>query len=329
MRRREFITLLGGASVWPLAARAQQPILPIIGILSPLSATTAAQNIQAFRLGMRNLGYSEGRDITFELRFADGAVARLPELAAELVAFKPAAIVAGSAPAALAVRNLTHTIPVVMNTNQDPMAIGLAMGMARPGGNVTGVWIEGDEALIGLIGKRLELHKEAVPGASQVAAMLNPDDPTDADAFKAFPAAASALGLSARLFAVRAAAEFEAAFAAASRANLQGMHVSHAPLFTNARTTITALAALSRIPAVYGFREFAVEGGLMSYASSLPDVYRQQARMVDKILKGATPAELPIERTTKFELVINLKTAKGLALEIPPSLLARADEVIE
>ena len=252
MRRREFITLLGGtAAAWPLAARAQQPILPIIGILSPLSATTAAQNIQAFRLGMRNLGYSEGRDITFELRFADGAVARLPELAAELVAFKPAAIVAGSAPAALAVRNLTRTIPVVMNTNQDPMAIGLAMGMARPGGNVTGVWIEGDEALIG---KRLELLKEAVPGVSQVAVMLNPDDPTDADAFKAYPVAASALGLSARLFAVRAATEFEGAFAAASRANLQGMHVSHAPLFTNARTTITALAALFRIHAVYGFR---------------------------------------------------------------------------
>ena len=325
--RRQFITLLGGAAAaWPLAARAQQTILPIIGILSPLSATTAAQNIQAFRLGMRNLGYSEGRDITFELRFADGAVARLPELAAELVAFKPAAIVAGSAPAALAVRNLTRTIPVVMNTNQDPMAIGLAMGMARPGGNVTGVWIEGDEALIG---KRLELLKEAVPGVSQVAVMLNPDDPTDADAFKAYPVAASALGLSARLFAVRAATEFEGAFAAASHANLQGMHVSHAPLFTNARTTITALAALFRIPAVYGFREFAVEGGLMSYASSLPDVYRQQARMVDKILKGAVSAEIPIERTTKFELVINLKTAKALGLDVPPTLLARADEVIE
>ena len=159
--------------------------------------------------------------------------------------------------------------------------------------------------------------------------MLNPNDPTDTDAFKAFPAAAGALGLSVQLFAIRAATEFETAFATASRANLQGMHVSHAPLFTNARTTITALAALSRIPAVYGFREFAVEGGLMSYASSLPDVYRQQARMVDKILKGATPAELPIERTTKFELVINLKTAKALGLEIPPLLLARADEVIE
>ena len=171
------------------------------------------------------------------------------------------------------------------------------------------------------------LLKEVVPGASQVA--VNPNDPTDADAFKAYPAAASALGLSARLFAVRAATEFEAAFAAASRANLHGMHVSHAPLFTNARTTITALAALSRIPAVYGFREFAIEGGLMSYATSLPDVYRQQARMVDKILKGATPAELPIERTTKFELVINLKTAKALGLTVPSAMQLLADEVIE
>src|SRR6516225_5683473 len=232
MKRREFVTLIGGAAAWPLAARAQQqPIRPIIGILSPLSVTTAAQNIEAFRLGMRNLGYSEGRDITFELRFADGTLSRLPELAAGLVAFRPAAIVAGSAPAALAVQNLTHTIPVVMNTNQDPMAIGLAMGMARPGGNVTGVWIEGDEALIG---KRLGLLKEAVPGASQVGVMLNPNDPTDTDAFKAFPAAAGALGLSVQLFAIRAATEFEAAFAAASRANLQGMHVSHAALFTNA-----------------------------------------------------------------------------------------------
>jgi putative tryptophan/tyrosine transport system substrate-binding protein len=294
--------------------------------LSPLSATTAAQNIQAFRVGMRDLGYLDGRDVTIELRFSEGAVARLPELAAELVAFRPAVIVAGSAPAALAVRNLTHTIPIVMNTNQDPIAIGLAVGMARPGGNVTGIWFEGDQALIG---KRLELLKEAVPSASQIGVILNPDDPTDTDSLKALPAAAGALNLSLRLFAVRAPTEFEAVFAASRQAGLHGMHVSHAPLFTDARTKITALAAPARIPAVYGFREFAIEGGLMSYASSLPNVYRQKATMVDKILKGATPGELPIERTTKFELVINLKAAKLLGLEIPPMLLARADEVIE
>jgi putative ABC transport system substrate-binding protein len=275
---------------------------------------------------MRHLGYLEGRDVTIELRFAEGAVARLPELAAELVALKPAAIVAGSAASALAVRSVTHTIPIVMNTNQDPMSIGLAVGMAHPGLNITGIWIEGDQALIG---KRLELLKEAVPSTSRVGAIVNPDDATDTDALKSLPAAGRVLGLAVQVLEVRRASEFEAVFATATQAGLQGLHISHAPLFTNARTQLTAIAARSHIPAVYGFREFVTEGGLMSYASSLPDVYRQQATMVDKILKGATPGDLPIERTTKFELVINLKTAKMLGLEVPPTLLARADEVIE
>ena len=206
------------------------------------------------------------------------------------------------------------------------MAVGLAASMARPGGNVTGFWLEGDEVLIG---KRLNLLKLAVPGISRVGIMVNPDDKGDTSSINALPAAARALGLAVRVLNVRAAVEIEPSVAAAVGEGLQGLHVSQGPLFNANRAQVTAMAARAGLPAVYGFREFAVAGGLISYAASLSDIYRRLAGRVDDILKGASPGDLPIERPTKYELVINLKTAKALGIEVPPTLLARADEVIE
>jgi putative tryptophan/tyrosine transport system substrate-binding protein len=327
MRRREFMALAGSAAaVWPLAARAQQPQgRPLIGVLSPISAALAARNMEALRQGLRELGYVEGRNIGFEFRYAEGDLARLPALAAELVALQPAVIIAGSAPGALAAREATRVIPIVIASVQDPMALGLAASMARPGGNVTGVWSEGDDSLIG---KRLELFKDAVPSASRLAVFVDPTDASDVSTVKAVPAAARALGLDLRVIEVRSA-DLQAAFAAAAREGAQGLYVSQNPFFFARRAEIAAMALRARLPAVDGYREFALAGGLISYAASLPDFYRRFGAFVDKILKGANAGDLPIERATKFELVVNLKTAKALGLTIPESFLLRADEVIE
>jgi putative ABC transport system substrate-binding protein len=325
MRRREFITI-AGAAAWPLLARAQQPpARPVIGVLSPISSAAAVRNVEALRRGLRDLGYSEDRNITLDLRYADGAIERLPKLAAELVALNPAVIVAGSPAAALAVREATRTIPIVMNSSPDPVAIGLVSSIARPGGNITGFWW-GDETLVG---KRLELLKEAVPGIIRVGFIVRPDDPTGADEIKEIPIVSSALGLTLRVLEVRAPGEFEAAFTTSVREKMQGLCINSSPLFVSHRAELAALAARAHLPAVYGFREFAIAGGLMSYGASLSDLYRRKAAFIDKILKGTSPADLPIERPITFELLINLKAAKALGLNIPPSLIARADEVIE
>ena len=328
MKRRQFISLLGGAAAaWPLAARAQQPTgQPLVGLLSPLSAAAGVHILAAFRRGMRDLGYVEGANVAFAIRYADGQVARLPALANELVALKPAVIAVGSPAAVLETHKATRTIPIVGVTSDDPTAVGLAASLARPGGNVTGFWAEGDEALIG---KQLDLLKHAVPGISRVGIMINPDDAADARSLKALPAAARALGLAVRVLDVRTAAEFEAAFGAAVREGLQGLHVSQSPLFYANRTQVTAIAARAGLPAVYGFREFAAAGGLISYAASPPDIWRRNAGLVDKILKGASPGDLPIERPTQFDLVVNLKTAKSMGLTIPEPFLLLADELIE
>jgi putative ABC transport system substrate-binding protein len=276
---------------------------------------------------MRDLGYVEGANVAFAFRFADGQVAKLSTLANELVALRPAVIVAGSLAAVLETHKATRTIPILMiMARADPTVVGLAASMARPGGNVTGFWLEGDEALVG---KRLDLLKLAVPGISRVGVMVNPDDASDANPIKALPAAARALGLAVRVLDVRSAAEVEPSFAAAVREGLQGLHVSQSPLFLVNRAQVTAMAARAGLPAVYGFREFAVAGGLISYAASLPEMYRRLAGLVDKILKGASPGDLPIERPTTFELVVNLKTAKAMGLIIPEPFLLLADEVIE
>ena len=325
MRRRDFIKAITVSTVWPLVARAQQSSgLPLIGILSPQSAATAARNVEAFRSGLHDLGYVEGRNIVIDLRYAEGNLGRISELAAELAALKPAAIVAGSEPAILAVRNATRTIPIVMSaTNEDPVALGLAVSLARPGSNVTGFWLEGDAPLIW---KRLELLKDAMPQISRVGVIINPDDTIDTSAARSLP---SAPGLTVRIFEVRALNDLEAVLATAAREGVEGLVFSNDPVFMTHRTEVAAMTARAGLPAVYGFREFTVAGGLMSYASSLPDIYRRSATLVDKILRGTNPADLPIERPTKYELVINLNAAKALGLTIPSGVMAIADEVIE
>ena len=327
MKRREFIALIGGAATaYPLRVWAQNSSSrPIIGVLSPISAATAERNIEALRAGLRELGYMEGRDMTIELRFADGAIERLPELAAELLALKPAVIVAGSPPAALAVHKQSRAIPIVINSTTNPVLLGLASSIARPGGNVTGLWW-GDEVLIG---KRLELLKQAAPGISRIGVFVNPTDVTNIDDLNALPAAAAGLGLATGVFELRTPADFQGAFDTAKREGLQGLHFSLAPLFVSNRVEVVRLAANARLPAIYGFREFSVVGGLMSYGTSLADLYRRKGALIDKILKGASPADLPIERPTKFELLVNLRAANALGLSMPSTLLALADEVIE
>ena len=327
MRRREFIKLLGiatAAETLPAAAQ-QASERQVIGVLLPLSPAAAARNLEALRAGLIELGYSEDRNIRLEIRYADGVIERLPALAADLVALKPTVIVAGSPPAALAVLHTTRTIPIVMNSSPDPVAIGLANSIARPGGNVTGFWW-GDKTLVG---KRFGLLKEVVPDMVRVAFLVHADDPTVAEEIKEAPLASNALGLTVRVLELRAAGEFEAAFATSIREKMQGICVGTSPLFVSNRNELVALAARARLPAVYGFREFAAAGGLMSYGANLSDLYRRKAAVIDKILKGANPADIPIERPITFEMLINLKSAKALGLNMSPTFLARADEVIE
>ena len=327
--RREFITLLGGAASWPLAARAQQepsPIRPLIGVLSQLSAAAASRNMAAFRSGLRDHGYVEGGNATLELRFGDGAPERMAALAAELIALKPDVLFAAGKASALAVQGATRTIPIVMTTPEDPIASGLANTIARPGGNVTGTWLLGDDALVG---KRLELLLLAVPALSRVGIVANPDDPSDGLTVARLPAAAGALGVGIDLFEVRDVNSLDAVSAQVMRAGVQALFVGPGPTLVSGRAEITRMVARLRLPAMYGFREFADAGGLMSYGPNLPDIHRQSARLVGRILKGERAGDLPIELPTRYELIVNLKTAKALGLTIPDSFLLLADEVIE
>jgi putative tryptophan/tyrosine transport system substrate-binding protein len=329
IHRRAFITLLGGAAAaWPLAARAQQsPIRPLIGVLSPLSARAATRNIAAFRSGLRDLGYVEGRNATLALRYGDGVPEHMGPLARELVALNPDVIAVGAQSGALAASNATRTIPIVTMTPADPVASGFATGLAKPGGNITGLWLLGGEDA--MVGKRLDFLKIAVPGLARIGAIVNPDDPTDRVQIPRLPAAARALGLVLQVIEVRDAGKLDTLPADLKRANIQGLFIGQTPLFNSARAQIAAIVAGLRLPAIYGFREFVDAGGLMSYGPNLPDMYRQSARLVDRILKGAKPGDLPFELPTRYELVVNLKTAKALGLAIPDSFLLLADEVIE
>jgi putative ABC transport system substrate-binding protein len=331
VRRRELIALLGGATVgWPLTARAQQrqssAARPLIGVLSQLSAAAAAHNIAAFRSALRDLGYVEGRSTTLELRYGDGAPERMAPLANELVALKPDVLFAAGKAAALAARKATQTIPIVMTTPEDPIASGLANTIAKPGGNITGTWLLGDDALVG---KRLELLLLAVPALSRVGIIVNPDDPSDALTVARLPEAARALGVTVEKFAVRDVSTLDGVSAQIVRAGVQGLLVGPGPMLVSGRAEITRMVAQLSLPGMYGFREFADVGGLMSYGPNLPDLHRQSARLVGRILKGEQPAELPIELPTRYELIVNLKNAKAIRLEIPDSFLLLADEVIE
>ena len=321
--RRRFIAVVGGAAAWPLAVRAQQSATrPLIGVLSPISPAAAKRNIEGLREGLRALGYAEGHNVSLELRFAEGVVARLPELASDLVTLKPDVILTGSVSSILAARNATTTIPLIFLVIEDPVALGLVSSITKPGGHITGVWLFGDDSLIA---KRVEFLKHVVPGLARIGLIINPDDQTDA----IYLATAHALGVDLAVFKARTVAEIEMVFAAARREGMQALFVSQSPLFSSNRTQVTALAASVQLPAIHGFREYAKAGGLMSYGANLPDVYRQSARLIDKIVKGTSPADLPVEVPTRFELIVNLKASKAIGLKIPDAFLSVADEVIE
>jgi ABC-type uncharacterized transport system substrate-binding protein len=314
-------------AAWPLAACAQQAAMPLIGVLSPVSAAVAVRNIAAFRQGLRDLGYVEGRNIAIDYRFADGVSERLSGLAAELVGLNPSVIAVGSMSGIVRASKVTRTVPLIMiGGNEDPVRLGPVESFARPGGNVTGFLLTADQEILG---KRLQLLRDAAPGISRVGVMANPDSAGDAAELKMVPSVAARIGLRYRLFEVRTEGELDAALAAAASDDLQALYVSWNPVFNLHRARVIAAAFKLRLPAMYGFREFVQSGGLMSYGPDLPDQYRRAATYVDKILKGAGPGELPLQLTEKYELVINLKTAKALGLTISESFLLVADEVIE
>jgi putative tryptophan/tyrosine transport system substrate-binding protein len=328
MQRREFITLLGGASAWPLATRAQQALTPVIGVLSPTSPAAAVRNIAALRQGLRELGYIDGRNIAIEYRFAEGVTERLDKLVAELVALKPALIVVGSTLGIVAAHAVTTTVPLITIglSGDDPVRLGLAQSFARPGGNLTGFLLS---ANAGLVGKRLSLLRGAVPRISRLGVIANPDSPGDAAELTVLPSIAAQLGLHYRVFEVRTPEQLDAAFAAIVQDSFHALYVSWTPVLNTHRARVIALAGQARLPAVYGFREFVRAGGLMSYGPDLPDLYRRAASYIDKILKGEKPGDLPLQAADKYELLINLNTAKALGLAISESFLLLADEVIE
>ena len=328
MKRRELITLIGGAAAWPLAARAQQAgKVPRIGFLlfgSP-EDTAYAQLIGAFRSGLRDLGYIEGNNIVIEYRYAGASQERLSDLAADLVRTQVDVIVANGTPGPLAAKRATVKIPIVMTSAGDPVGSGLVASLARPDGNVTGMSLMAPD----LGGKRLELLKEALSRCSRVAVLWNSANPYPALVFKETQVAAEKLGIQVHSVEIQQPSDFADGFAVMRSVRPDAMIVVEDPLMVGHRSVIIDFAADHRLPALYGFKEFAVAGGLISYGAGVPDLYRRAASFVDKVLRGSKPADLPVQQPTKFELVINLKTAKALGLEIPPTVLARADEVIE
>jgi putative ABC transport system substrate-binding protein len=327
MKRRKFITLLGGAAAaWPLAARAQQPVMPVVGFLH--SATSSSPHLMAaFRQGLGETGHATGQNVAIEYRWAEGRIDQLPELAADLVRRRVAVIATpGSQPAALAAKAATPTIPIVFGVAEDPVKLGLVVSLARPGGNVTGINFFTAE----LAAKRLGLLHELVPGASRVGVLLNPADATRAEStLKDVKTAARAIGLRIHVAHARTGREIDMAFAAVVRERCDALFVGPDPFFYTRRVQLATLAARHGIPAAYAVRDYTEAGGLMSYGTDVADMFRQVGVYAGRILKGAKPADLPVEQSTKFELVINLNTVKALGLDVAPSLLARADEVIE
>ncbi len=325
MRRRQVIALVTGVAAWPLAARAQVS-LRRIGYLGSGSVSGSAQYLEAFRQGLRNLGWVEGQNIAIVYRFAEGSLERLPDLAAELVRLNVDVMLAAATPAAVAASNATKAIPVVFTNVGDPVGLGLIASLARPGGNVTGLAYS-----VGLevFGKQLEILKEAVPGLGRAAILWNPANPAQALAISNIKSASQSLGLQLQLLEARAPGEFEAAFAAMGEARVTALVIVANSVFIQHRAALAQLAEKHRLPSMYGIRENVDAGGFIYYGHDAREQSRRSATYVDKILKGAKPADLPVQQPTKFELVINLRTAKALGLTVPPTLLARADEVIE
>ena len=327
MRRREFIALLGGAAVaWPMAARGQQPAMPVIGFLNSASADTYSFNAVAFREGLRQVGLVEGQNVAIEYRWANGDYTRLPALAAELAALRVGVIAAtGDVPSARAAMAATASIPVVFTVGSDPVRYGLVQSLNRPGGNATGITLFSST----LGAKRMEVLTEALPGADLIGLLMNPDNVNaDTDQSEADQAART-LGRRTLRINARGPNEFETAFVTAVEKGARALLIASDPMFLSQRVPLIAVAANHALPVFFWERAFVVNGGLISYGTRVTWMYQQAGVYSGRILKGTRPADLPIEQPTKFELVINLKTAKALGLEFPPTLLARADEVIE
>jgi len=328
MNRRRFLRTVSATLLTvPLAAEAQTTAKAYrIGFILTATENETSYLFKALDEGLRELGYVDGRNVVFERRFAEGMQERLPALAAELVQLKVDVLVTGSNPVIAAVKQVTETIPVVMAVSRDPVGAGFIANLARPGGNITGL---ANDPAPEIIGKNLALLKEAVPRVSRVAFLWNPVPPGAGTSKNVVERAARNLGVTFQSVEVRGRTEFEGAFAAMVRERTNGVVVAQDPVMFDARRQVVLLAAKNRLPAVYGLKEFAETGGLMSYGVNLADQFRRAATYVDKILKGAKPGDLPVEQATKFEVVINLKAAKALGLTIPPSLLLRVDQVIE
>jgi putative tryptophan/tyrosine transport system substrate-binding protein len=326
VRRREFITLVGGVSLaWPLATRAQQSAMPVIGFLHYGSPEGYTHIASAVRQGLRESGFVEGQNLAIESRWANGHYDRLPALALDLVRHPVVAILAAGVVAARAAKAATATIPIAFTFGADPVAAGLIASLNRPGGNLTGVSRIAQE----LAAKRLELLRELMPQVRTVAMLINPDNPANGPELTDVEMAARALGLQLRKVTATNERELDAAFVAMETPRVEALIISQDGYFLYQRDQIVALAARQGIAAIYAYREQILAGGLISYATSLPEAYRQAGIYVGKFLQGAKPSDLPVLQPTKFELIINLKTAKALGVTVPPTLLARADEVIE
>jgi putative tryptophan/tyrosine transport system substrate-binding protein len=327
MRRRDFISVLSGSiAAWPLAASAQQPAMPVVGYLSSGTSAGFAPFLGAFQRGLGETGYVEGRNVTFQYRWAEGQEDRLPPLAADLVGRQVAVIVAtGGLHPAVVAKAATSTIPIVFTGGGDPVKYGLVASLARPGGNATGA-INFSPVVTA---KRLDLLRQLLPTGSTIAVLLNPTDPSSEAVLREVHEAASATGQPIHVVNAGSERDFDAAFAEIMQHQASALFVLPDPLYTSRRARLVALAAQHAIPASYAFRDFPLAGGLMSYGADLLDVHRQAGVYTGRILRGAKPADLPVLQPTKFNLVINRKTANSLGLEIPPRILALADEVIE
>jgi putative ABC transport system substrate-binding protein len=325
MNRRHFISLLGGAAAWPLAARAQ-PAMPVVGFLCSATADAYAAQAAAFRQGLQEAGYHDGRNVTIEYRWADDQVDRLPALAADLVRRQVNVIAAATGAAAQASKAATATIPIVFQAGLDPVAAGLVASLNRPGGNITGVATLGIE----LGPKRLELLRELVPNAAVIAALINPTTRFNAETnTNALQAAARSLGLQLHVLHAGTEGDFDPVFASLAQLRPDGLVISGSSFFTSRSERLAELALRQAVPAIYQYREFAAAGGLMSYGDSATDSYRRVGVYAGRILKGDKPADLPVQQSVKAELIVNLKTAKALGITVPLPLLGRANEVIE
>ncbi len=325
MKRREFMTLIGGAAGWPVVARAQQPVMPVIGFLNGASSVGYAPMVAAFRQGLKETGYVDGQNVAIEYHWADGQYDRLPTLAADLVRRKVSVIAATSTPANLVAKTATSTIPIVFTTSSDPVQLGLVASLSRPGGNVTGA----TQLSVEVGPKRLELAHELIPAATDVALLVNPTNPSAETLSKALLAAALTHGLQLHVLRASTEPEIDIAFTSYVERRASVLVIGTDAFFNGQSKQLAELALRHSVPAIYQYGDFTAAGGLMSYGGSIKDLYRLAGIYTGRILKGEKPSDLPVQQSSKVELIVNLKAAKVLGLTIPPALLARADEVIE